>query len=73
MRALTWESIRLGLASNVISLDTQGGSLMSLSDTPLVNGVPHSIRPLLGNAEKLGAWFSGLSLYEISLQMQVTF
>lgn len=73
MRALTWESIRLGLASNVIALDTQGGSLMSLSDTPLVSGVPHSIRPLLGNAEKLGAWFSGLSLYEISLQMQVTF
>ncbi|HEY3453758.1 MAG TPA: three component ABC system middle component [Bryobacteraceae bacterium] len=73
MRALTWESIRLGLASNVISLDTKRGSLMSLSDTPLVSGVPHSIRPLLGNAGKLGAWFSGLSLYEISLQMQVTF
>jgi Family of unknown function (DUF6521) len=73
MRALTWESIRLGLTSNVISLDTEGGSLMSLSDTPLVSGVPHSIRPLLGNAEKLGTWFAGLTLYEIGLQVQVTF
>jgi hypothetical protein len=73
MRPLTWESIRLGLASNVMSVNTEGGSLMSLSDTPLVSGVPHSIRPLLGNAEKLGAWFSGLTLYEIGLQVQVTF
>lgn len=73
MRALTWESIQLGVSSNVVSLDTAGGSLMSLSDTPLVSGVPHPVRPLLANAEKLGAWFSGLTLYEISLQMQVTF
>jgi hypothetical protein len=28
---------------------------------------------MLTNAEKLGAWFSGLTLYEIGLQMQVTF
>lgn len=73
MRTLTWESIRIGITSNVLSLNTESGSLMSLSDTPLVSGVPQSIRPLLGSAEKLGAWFSGLTLYEISLQMQVTF
>jgi Family of unknown function (DUF6521) len=73
MRALTWASISLGLTSNIVSLDIEGGGLMSLSDTPLVSGVPHSIRPLLSNAEKLGAWFSGLTLYEIGLQVQVTF
>lgn len=73
MRTLTWESIRLGITSNVISLNTEGGSIMSLSDTPLVSGVPQPVRRLLGSAEKLGTWFSGLTLYEISLQMQVTF
>ena len=73
MRPLSWESVRLGFASNVIALNTEGGSLMSLSDTPLVSGVPQSIRPLMASAEKLGAWFSGLTLYEISLQMQVSF
>jgi hypothetical protein len=73
MRSLTWESLRLGLSSNVISLNVENGTLMSLSDTALVSGVPQAIRPLLGNAEKLGAWFSGLTLYEISLQVQVTF
>jgi len=73
MRPLTWESIRLGLASNVISINTEDGTLMSLSETPLVSGVPQSIRPLLGSAEKLGTWFSGLTLYEVGLQMQVTF
>jgi hypothetical protein len=73
MRSLTWESLRLGLSSNVISLNVENETLMSLSDTALVSGVPQAIRPLLGNAEKLGAWFSGLTLYEISLQVQVTF
>ncbi|MEP6757398.1 MAG: three component ABC system middle component [Chthonomonadales bacterium] len=73
MRSLTWESIRLGLASNVISINTEDGTLMSLSETRLVSGVPQSIRPLLGSAEKLGTWFSGLTLYEVGLQMQVTF
>lgn len=73
MRTLTWESIRIGFTSNIFSLNTEGGSLMSLSDTPLMSGVPQSIRPLLGSAEKLGTWFSGLTLYEIGLQMQVTF
>jgi len=73
MRELTWESIRLALTSNVLVLDTEKATLMSLSETPLVSGVPHPIRPMLTNAEKLGAWFSGLTLYEIALQVQVTF
>ena len=73
MRELTWESILLALTSNVLSLDTGEATLMSLSETPLVTGVPHPVRPMLTNAEKLGAWFSGLTLYEIGLQMQVTF
>jgi len=57
----------------VLVLDTEKATLMSLSETPLVSGVPHPIRPMLTNAEKLGAWFSGLTLYEIALQVQVTF
>jgi ABC-3C biological conflict system middle component len=73
MRALTWKSIQLGVTSNVISLDTSDGALMSLSDTPLVSGVPLGIRPLISAAEKLGEWFSGLTLYEIGVQMQVSF
>lgn len=73
MRELTWDSISLALTSNMLSLDTGKGTLMSLSETPPVSGVPLAIRPMLSNAEKLGAWFSGLTLYEIGLQMQVTF
>jgi hypothetical protein len=46
---------------------------MSLSDTPLISGAPQPVRPLLVSAEKLGTWFSGLTVYEIGLQMQVTF
>lgn len=73
MRALTWKSIQLGLTSNVLSLDISAGALMSLSDTSLVSGVPHDIRPLISGAEKLGEWFSSLTPYEIGIQMQVSF
>ncbi len=73
MRELSWESLRLALSSNILALDTAKGTLLSLSETPLISGVPLQIRPMLGNAEKLGAWFSSLTMYEIGLQMQVTF
>lgn len=73
MRELSWESLRLAFTSNILALDTAKGALLSLSETPLVSGVPHQIRPMLNNAEKLGAWFSSLTMYEIGLQMQVTF
>jgi hypothetical protein len=73
MRTLSWEAIRLGVSSNLIVLNTREGNLMSLTETSLVAGVPFQVRPLLANAEKLGAWFAGLSLYEISLQVQVRF
>ncbi len=73
MRELSWESLRLAFSSNILALDTAKGTLLSLSETPLVSGVPLQIRPMLGNAEKLGAWFSSLTMYEIGLQMQVTF
>jgi hypothetical protein len=73
MRALSWESVQLAVASNIVSIDSAQGTLMSLSDTSPVSGVPLAIRPLLSSAEKLGTWFSGLTLYEIGLQMQVNF
>jgi len=73
MRELSWESLRLAFTSNILALDTAKGTLLSLSETPLVSGVPQQIRPMLSNAEKLGSWFSSLTLYEIGLQMQVTF
>ena len=41
MRELSWESLRLAFSSNILALDTAKGTLLSLSETPLVSGVPH--------------------------------
>lgn len=73
MRPVTWEAIRLGLSANLLAIDTTTATLMPLTDTSHVAGVPAAVRPLLANAEKLGTWFAEMSLYEISLQFQVSF
>jgi hypothetical protein len=73
MRRLSWESVMLGVAANLITLNSSQATVMSLTETPLTAGVPLSIRPLLKNADKLGEWFAKLSLYEISLQVHVEF
>jgi len=73
MRTVTWEAIRLGLSANLLLIDTGTATLVSLTDTPHTAGVPATVRPLLNNAEKLGAWFAEMSLYEISMQFQVSF
>ncbi len=56
MRELSWESLGLALSSNILAVDTAKGTLLSLSETPLVSGVPLQIRPMLGNAE---SWVFG--------------
>lgn len=73
MRHLTWTAMRLGTLSNLFLIDTAEATVVATSDTPHVSGVPDSIRSMLTNAEKLGAWFAGMSIYEIGLRMQVKF
>ncbi len=48
-------------------------AVFPLSTVPPQFGIAHSVRPLLSSAEKLGAWFARLSLYEIQLLLQVKF
>lgn len=71
MRKLTGDSLGVAFASNLVTLD-RDGRVIAISETPATAGIPLSIRPLLGAAEKLGAWFAQVSEYETALLLQVT-
>ena len=73
MRQLTWESLRLAFSSHLLSLDVKEGVVGSLTDTSPTVGIPLSVRRMFKNADKIGAWFSSLTLYELGLQIQVAF
>jgi len=72
MRTLTSDSLGLAVVSNLITVDQTTGRVIALSETPATAGIPPSIRPLLGAADKLGAWFAQVSDYETALLLQVT-
>lgn len=72
MRPLTAQAVGIAILSRLITLDDQTASAYSLSDTPATAGIPATVRPLLNAAEKLGWWFSQVSLYETALLLQVT-
>lgn len=71
-RRLSWESLRLAIRSRLVALSNSTGTVVSLTATS-ASGVPHSVKPLLTNAEKLGAWCAELTLFEISTILKVQF
>jgi hypothetical protein len=71
-RTLTWESIRLGVRVNLISVAPSSGQVLPMTRTPPTD-VPTSIKPLLANAEKLGSWCAELSIFEIGTLLKVSF
>jgi hypothetical protein len=72
MRNLTAEALGIAVLCRVLAFEENSARAFSLSETPPVAGIPHSVRPLLNGAEKLGAWFAGCSLYEVALLLQVS-
>lgn len=70
MRELSWKSLTLAVERRLVAIATSRAEIISLSQaTPA--GVPASIKPLLGGAEKLGAWCSRLSLLEVCSVLKV--
>ena len=72
MRRLSSASLGLAVLGNLIHVEEETGRAIAVSLTPATSGIPVSVRPLLAGAEKLGAWFSQLSLYETALLLQVS-
>jgi len=72
LRELSLRSLRHALASGLVSLLPEQGVLWPRSYTkPYID--ERAVAELLGAAEKLGAWCSSLSLYEISGILRVEF
>lgn len=73
LRKLSLTSLKLAVASRLLAIETRKGCAISLSSTQPRAGVPRSVRTMLKNAEKLGRWFSQLSLHEVSVILKVRF
>jgi len=72
MRGLSLHSFRQALASGLVTLVTDRGTLWPRSYTkPPVDA--KSVAELLAAAEKLGSWCRSLSVYEISGILRVEF
>jgi len=73
MQKLTMESLALAVSSGLISIDCDHGMAISLSSSQVKAGVSSYVRSMLRAAEKLGAWFSLISLHEVSVILKVGF
>lgn len=70
LRELTLESLQLALSTRLVRLDLNG-EIFPLSRTRPQAGVPETVKPLLSESEKLGYWFSQLTLHEIATALKV--
>lgn len=71
-RSLTLASLRVAIGAKLVSVIRDSGKVIALSSVS-PSGVPASVKPLLANADKFGAWCSELTLYEIGTTLKVAF
>jgi hypothetical protein len=71
LRTLTLESFRLALSTRLLHLD--GASVIPLSETQAVAGIPPDVRRLMRNADKIGSWCGLLTIHEIAVSLKVRF
>ncbi len=72
LRPQTLEALAFALKGRLLFLDTASGEVVALSQAPPLS-LPESVRPLVRNAEKVGAWSGALSLFELSATLSVNF
>lgn len=69
-RELTLESLQLALSTRLLDLDLTGEVLPLTRVKPRV-GIPQTVGPLLSASEKLGHWFSKVTLHEVATTLKV--
>ena len=70
-RDISWASLRQAFSGRLLTL-TQDGLLVPLTETS-PRGVPAKSAALLRNAEKLGGWYGGVSIHEVSTLLKIRF
>lgn len=71
-RELTMESIALAIKARLLTVVPATARLEAVS-TSKPSALPASVRPLASGAEKIGKWFSGMSMFEIENVLKVAF
>ena len=71
-RGLTWECLKLGIQTRLLTVSADGATAVPLTNTK-PSGLPQSIRQLVRNSEKLGVWCSNLSIFEVATALKVQF
>lgn len=72
MKALSLESINIGISGSLITIDIETCEIIPISTTQH-KGEPKSINKLLKAADKLGFWCADLTLHEITKILKVRF
>ena len=72
LKNLSLESLRIAIATRLVHLDTDA-TLIPLSKTKAIAGIPEDVRKMMNNAEKLGAWCAQLTMHEIATTLKVRF
>lgn len=71
-RDLTLEAIQLAVHCRLVTVIPSSANLVSLSAAK-PSSPPTSVRSLITNAEKLGKWFAGMTLFEVENVLKVAF
>lgn len=71
-RLRSLDAVQVAVRARLLTVIPKDGTLMPLSQTRPA-GVPASINPLMSNAEKLGVWFSAMSLFELATLLKLRF
>lgn len=72
LKVLSLESLRIGIATRLIHLYSDA-TVIPLSKTNAITGIPSEIRKMMNNADKLGSWCALLTMHEIATTLKVRF
>lgn len=72
MRPLTVRALQTGVRCRLFTVSSKDAQVIPLSTTK-ASSIAASVRPIVDGAEKLGAWFSQLTLFEVSSALKVAF
>lgn len=72
LRQVSLESLQSAVRHSLLTVSPENATIIPLTSTN-ATGISASLRPLLSGAEKLGAWFSALSPFEICSTLKVAF
>jgi len=73
MRELSYDALRSGTLYELFQIDKETGRVIAATRRTSESSIPKSVEAMGRQADKLGIWFSKLSLLDISSYLKVAF